>query len=131
MGYQQEFLRGITETEKLSTLLSHTKPTHSFTVGKLLLFLFYPITLEGHGGTTDEFATTPFHLDLFSAALVELAKSIHVHSLVLSSSLFICLPLFLIVHSKSTFPSFSSYLSFPLVIATYESRHAQKGRGDL
>ena len=32
--------------------------------------LFYPITLEGGRGTTDEFATTPFHLDLFSAALV-------------------------------------------------------------
>ena len=42
----------------------------------LFYFLFYPITLEGRRGTTDEFATTPFHLDLFSAALVELAKSI-------------------------------------------------------
>ena len=40
--------------------------------------LFYPITLEGRRGTTDEFATIPFHLDLFSAALVELAKSIPV-----------------------------------------------------
>ena len=58
-------------------------------------FLFYPITLEGRRGTTDEFATTPFHLDLFSAALVELAKSIPVHSLILSSHLFFCLPLFL------------------------------------
>ena len=38
--------------------------------------LFYPITLGGRRGTTDEFATIPFHLDLFSAALVELAKSI-------------------------------------------------------
>ena len=57
--------------------------------------LFYPITLEGHRGTTDEFATIPFHLDLFSAALVELAKSIPVHSLILSSRLFFCLPLFL------------------------------------
>ena len=57
--------------------------------------LFYPITLEGRQGTTDEFATTPFHLDLFSAALVELAKSIPVHSLILSSNLFFCLPLFL------------------------------------
>ena len=43
----------------------------------------------------DEFATIPFHLDLFSAALVELAKSIPVHSLILSSHLFFCLPLFL------------------------------------
>ena len=57
--------------------------------------LFYPITLEGRRGTTDEFATTPFHLDLFSAALVELAKSIPVHSLILSFHLFFCLPLFL------------------------------------
>ena len=57
--------------------------------------LFYPITLEGRRDTTDEFATIPFHLDLFSAALVELAKSIPVHSLILSSHLFFCLPLFL------------------------------------
>ena len=49
--------------------------------------LFYPITLEGHRGTTDEFATMPFHLDLLSAALVELAKSIPVHSLILSSTI--------------------------------------------
>ena len=47
--------------------------------------LFYPITLEGRRGTTDEFATTPFHLVLFSTALVEMAKSIPVHSLILSS----------------------------------------------
>ena len=57
--------------------------------------LFYPITLGGRRGTTDEFATIPFHLDLFSAALVELAKSISVHSLILSSHLLFCLPLFL------------------------------------
>ena len=57
--------------------------------------LFYPITLEGRRGTADEFATIPFHLDLFSAALVELAKSIPVHSLILSSHLFFCLPLLL------------------------------------
>ena len=60
-----------------------------------LFYLFYPITLGGRRGTTDEFATIPFHLDLFSAALVELAKSIPVHSLILSSHLFFCLPLFL------------------------------------
>ena len=57
--------------------------------------LFYPITLGGRRGTTDEFATIPFHLDLFSAALIELAKSIPVHSLILSSHLLFCLPLFL------------------------------------
>ena len=60
--------------------------------------LFYSIpshNLEGRQGTIDEFATIPFHLDLFSAALVELAKSFPVHSLILSSHLFFCLPLFL------------------------------------
>ena len=53
--------------------------------------LFYPITLEGRRGTTDEFATIPFHLDLFSAALVELAKSIPCP---LFDIVFFCLPLF-------------------------------------
>ena len=36
-----------------------------------------------------------FHLVLFSADLDELAKSIPVHSLILSSYLFFCLPLLL------------------------------------
>ena len=40
--------------------------------------LFYPITLEGRHGTTDEFATIPFHFVLFLAALVELAKCVRV-----------------------------------------------------
>ena len=57
--------------------------------------LFYPITSEGRRGTTYEFATIPFHRVLLSAALVELAKSIPVHSLILSPHLFFCLPLFL------------------------------------
>ena len=61
----------------------------------LFYSLFYPITLGGRRGTTDVFSTIPFHLDMFSAALVELAKSIPVHSLILSSHLFFCLPLFL------------------------------------
>ena len=60
-----------------------------------ILFLFYPITLEGRRGTTDEFTPIPFYLVLFSAALVEPAKSIPVQSLILSSHLFFCLPLFL------------------------------------
>ena len=39
-------------------------------VGKVKSFLFYPITLEARRGTTDKIATFPFHLVLFSAALV-------------------------------------------------------------
>ena len=61
----------------------------------LIIAEYYPITLESRRGTTDEFATIPFHLDLFSAALVELAKSIPVRSLILSSHRFFYLPLFL------------------------------------
>ena len=57
--------------------------------------LFYPKTLEGCRGTTDEFATTSFHIVLFSAALIKLAKSVPIHLLILSSHLFFCLPLFL------------------------------------
>ena len=75
--------------------ISPTKIIFSPTYIIFLSILFYPITLEGRRGTTDEFAMIPFHLDLFSAALVELAKSIPVHSLILSSHLFFCLPLFL------------------------------------
>ena len=75
----------------------HQTPTMSKKISYMSVYsiLFYPITLEGRQSTTDEFATIPFHLDLFSAALVELAKSIPVHSLILSSHLFFCLPLFL------------------------------------
>ena len=60
--------------------------------------LFYFVLSHSLGGwleTTDEFATIPFHLVLFSAALVELAKSIPVHSFILSFHLFFCLPVVL------------------------------------
>ena len=80
--------------------------------------LFYPITLEGRRCTTDEFATIPFHHVLFSAVLVELAKSIPVYSLILSAQLFFCLPLFLfpftvpfrVVLALSTYPVLLCFL---------------------
>ena len=81
-----------------------------------ILCLFYPITLEGCRGTTDEFATIPFHLLLFSAALVERAKSIHVHSLILSSDHFFCLPLFLspcpVLAKQKFLETWSNHLTF-------------------
>ena len=95
------------------------RPDHH--LKKFYSILFYPITLGGRRGTTDEFATIPFHLDLFSPALVELAKSIPVHSLILSSHLFFCLPLFLfpftvpcmIVFAKpEDLETWPNYLSF-------------------
>ena len=83
--------RYTTGSDKLPT----THPTPASPPLSCNSVLFYPKTLGGRRGTTNEFATIPFHLDLFSAALVELAKSIPVHSLILSSHLFFCLPLFL------------------------------------
>ena len=67
----------------VSELLSNS----DFTL--LAFFLFFPIFLEDHWGVTDDFTITSFHLVLFSAALLELAKSIPVHSLILTSHLFL------------------------------------------
>ena len=47
---------------------------------------FYPITLVGHLFTTDGFATIPFHLVLFTTALVELASTASVHCQLPTSS---------------------------------------------
>ena len=60
-------------------------------------YVFFPVLshiLVSRRGTTDDFATIPFYLVLFSAALAEPVKSIPVHSLILSFQLFFCLPLF-------------------------------------
>ena len=43
-------------------------------------------------GTTDDFATSFLHFPLFSTALWDLPNSRPVHSLMLSSHLFLCLP---------------------------------------
>ena len=50
----------------------------------------------GRRGTTDDVATIPFHPSLSSAALRESPNPIPVHSLMLSSHLFFCLPLLLV-----------------------------------
>ena len=47
---------------------------------------------EGRWGTTNDFATSFLHFPLFSAALWDLPNSRLVHSLMLSSHLFLCLP---------------------------------------
>ena len=47
---------------------------------------------EGRWGTTDNFATSFLHFCLFSTALWDLPNSRPVHSLMLSSHLFLCLP---------------------------------------
>ena len=53
------------------------------------------LNLGGRWGTTDDAATIPFHPSLSSAALRESPNPIPVHSLMLSSHLFFCLPLLL------------------------------------
>ena len=50
------------------------------------------LNLEGRWGTTDDFATSFLHFSLFSTALWDLPNSRPVHSLMLSSHLFVCLP---------------------------------------
>ena len=47
---------------------------------------------EGRWSTTDDFATSLFHFSQFSSAIWDLANSRPVHSLMLSSILFFCLP---------------------------------------
>ena len=47
---------------------------------------------EGCWGTTDDFATNFLHFSLFSTALLDLVNSGPVHSLMLSSHLFLCPP---------------------------------------
>ena len=49
--------------------------------------------LGGRPGTTDDVATIPFHHFLSSAALRESPNPIPIHSLMLSSQIFFCLPL--------------------------------------
>ena len=53
------------------------------------------LNIGGRRGTTDDVATIPFHPPLSSAALRESPNPIAVHSLMLSSHLFFCLPLLL------------------------------------
>ena len=47
---------------------------------------------EGRWGTTDNFATSFLHFPLFSTALWDLPNSRPIHSLMLSSHLFLCPP---------------------------------------
>ena len=51
-----------------------------------------PLNPKGHRGTTDDFEINFLCFSLFSTALWDLANSRPVHSLMLSSHLFLCLP---------------------------------------
>ena len=60
------------------------------------LISFQSLNLGGRRGTTDNVATIPFHPSLSSVALRKSPNSIPVHSSMLSSHLFFCLPLLLL-----------------------------------
>ena len=85
-GSTERFLYGQNETEcKFSRESSSSKPR---TISSHHLSL----NREGRWGTTDDFATSFLHFSLFSIALLDLANSRPVHSLMLSSHPFLCLP---------------------------------------
>ena len=71
----------------------------------ITVYLFYPIALKCYWGTTDDFATISPHFVLISAALLELARSNHLHPLILPFSLFQCLQLLypLTLHRRNIF----------------------------
>ena len=50
------------------------------------------LNCEGRLGTTDDFACSFLHFSLFSIALWDLLNSRPVHSLILSSHFYLCLP---------------------------------------
>ena len=58
----------------------------------IIIIITYPLTARVVWGTTNDFATNFLHFSLFSTALRDLANSRPVHSLMLSSHLFLCLP---------------------------------------
>ena len=60
-----------------------------------LSFISQSLNLGGLRGTTEDVATIPFHPSLSSAARMESPNPIPIHFLMLSSHLFICLPLLL------------------------------------
>ena len=102
-----------TNTALVHTLFLKVKRNNHLSHGKILLWPILAISLtflcrfvhhhhhhhhhqslnrEGCWGTTDEFLTSFLHFFLFSTALWDLPNSIPVHSLMLSSHLFLCPP---------------------------------------
>ena len=67
----------------------------------IIIISIISLIREGRWGTTVDFATNFLHFSLFSTALWDLANSRHVHSVMLSSHLFLCRPCLL---SPSTVP---------------------------
>ena len=80
--------------------LTHTRADMLAALKKDKILVYYlmlfhhhhhSLNCEGRLGTTDDFATSFLHFPLFSTALWDLPNSRPVHSLMLSSHLFLCL----------------------------------------
>ena len=56
------------------------------------IFRHLPLNRKVRWGTLDDFTTSFLHFSLFSTALWNFANSSPIHSLMLSSNLFLCLP---------------------------------------
>ena len=68
----------------MSTLVPDSKASKSMLVSSHL-----SLNRDGRWGTTDDFATSFLHFSLFPIALWDLANTRPVHSLMLSSNLFL------------------------------------------
>ena len=75
-------------SEHRTTRWSHRMFVLSLHLHRLHLSFYH----GGRWGTTDDFTTTFLHFSLFFTALWDLANSRPVHSLMLSSHLFLCPP---------------------------------------
>ena len=94
------YLQGFVGWDKLPKVLciagddSHVNWFHSSS-GKSIFHHHHHhhhLNREGRCGTTDDFTVSFLYFSLFSTALWDLANSRPVHSLMLSSHLFLCLP---------------------------------------
>ena len=72
----------------------HLKPERGYHLKNFIIISSSHLSLNcgDRWGTTDYFATSFLHFSLFSTALWDLLNSRPVHSLMLSSHLFLCLP---------------------------------------
>ena len=102
--YTQRCMHGHTHTRthtrtKHTHAHTHTRThmhTHTHTHTHACIhptpYMHLSLNHEGLWGTTDDFATSFLHFSLFSTALWDLVNPRPVHSLILSSNFFSCLP---------------------------------------
>ena len=83
---------GLTMTGQERTTKTITTTTTTATTSTTTTHHHLSLKREGRRGTTDDFASSFLHLSLFSISLWDLTNSTPVHSPMLSSHLFFCLP---------------------------------------